>query len=514
MFSDFQHQLTYYGVLDDVVDRYPWPARIDLHSIQHQLITSALYGKRVLINDGYLLANPMLIDDLANPGHSLTGTLLRCDAARLFTRSGGSNLAEGIERTAAHVATHRALVSDKQRWPTLRRALEDLSSDVGQRNIAWPRDKNMGEIFYLLMERIAGMSGPQGDRIVPPGMRRDFDAIFALFRTLMTPSFDGARNYWEEACWRHIAGYDIDPLALGTLRMEKDRVAAFPEYPRVVPFMNIAIEIYHLAYAAGAAWSVAASTDAALSGANLGVATALVTAFPDLAGQETVAPDEGIDEATLQRMNQLIITIPPDIEFAGDFDFIFDIRRKAAIREAGEAYLTGLELFSRGGIDFAEGLRRRDAYVEQLAQTMAPKLRFKKKWVAAKGLSDLLLAAATTPVNFAAGWLLSFGLDPLRNRLIERMLKARVGNALREEGLRAASAGVGRDGARPVPLARTVGLYLGPLRDDGMKRLVAPVAPHPSVKLPVARPDALPAPTGQPRARGRDGRFRRRPKSA
>ena len=481
MFTDFQNQLTYYGVLDDVVDRYPWPARIDLRSIQHQLITSAIYGKRILINDGYLLANPMLIGDLRNISTSLTGALLRSGVGRLFTRSGGANLAEGIERTAEHVATHRALVGDKERWPRLRRQLERLSDDVGQRNLAWPRDKNMGHIFYLLMERVAALPEAQGEAIVPKGLRRDFDAIFRRFEQSLNPAFDGARNYWEEACWRHFAGRDIDPHALGTIRMEKERVASYPEYPQVVPFMNLANEIYHLAYSAGASRSVELSADPQLSDTRLGVASALVTAFPDLAGPETVVADEGIDFDTLQRMNQLIISLPPEIEFGDDFNFIYTIRREENVAEAGEAYLDALEDFARGGIGLAEAIRCRDDYVEQLAIHMGPKLRFKKRWVGAQGFGQLVLSAATTPLPFVAAWLLSFGLDTQRNRLIERMLKARVANALTGEGRRAASAGISAGGSAAVPLARTMGLYLGPLNGAGLKRLVAEVGPHPAV---------------------------------
>ncbi|KPF80423.1 hypothetical protein IP88_00470 [alpha proteobacterium AAP81b] len=352
----------------------------------------------------------------------------------------------------------------------------------------------MGQIFYLLMERIAGLSGPDSEWIVGAELRQDFDAIFARFKTLINYTYDGARNCWEEACWQHIAGYDIDPNALGTIRMEKDRVLAFPEYPRVVPFMNIANEVYHLAYSAGAARSVALGAGSDLSAPIVGVATAFVTAFPDLVSEETVDADFGVDETTLERMNQLLVTLPRNVEFGDDFSFVFDMRWKTEVLEAANEYLNGLELFMRGGIEFDEGIRRRDAYIEQLSSLMAFKLRFKKRWVAGKGFSDLLLAGATSPLqlHFAAGWLLSFGLDPLRNRLIERMLKARVSSALREEGLRAASAGLGPSGQRPVPLARTMGLYLGPLHTNGLKQLVTHVDPYPAARAALEAADPAP----------------------
>ncbi len=177
------------------------------------------------------------------------------------------------------------------------------------------------------------------------------------------------------------------------------------------------------------------------------------------------------------------------MEFASDFDFVYDMRRKTEVREAADAYLEALVLFSRRGIGFDEGIRKRDAYVDALAEIMASKLRFKRRWVAVKGFSDLVLAGLTSPLHFAAGWLLSFGVDPLRNRLIERMLKARVRTALCDEGGRTASAGLTPDGKGTMPLARKLGLYLGPLSGEGVKRLVATIDPHPAVRstLP-ARP--------------------------
>jgi hypothetical protein len=485
MFTDFQRQLTYYGVLDDVVDRYPWPTSMSLQAIQQQLITSAIYGKQILINDGYLVANPMLLQDLRDIRHSLIGVLLDSGTARLFTRSGKTNLAEGIERTSEHVATHRKLVSDRKIWPILRGQLDIVSKRAAATALPWPADKNMGEIFYLLMERIAASDHALGSQIVPPGMRDDFDAIFRRFQTMLSPQFDGARNYWEEACWQHFAGYDIDPHALGTIRMEQNRIEAFPEYTAVRPFMNIANEVYHLAYSAGAARSVALRGETEAPDTIIGMASAFVTAFPDLAGAERVTRGEGIGEAKLQALNQLLISLPGDIEFGNDFDFVAEIRLSSDVRLAGDAYLDGLEAFCRDAIDFDAMLKLRDGYVAELSRRMAKKLRRGASYLAGDSLSDLLVAAVTSPLHYAGGWLLGLGTDILKNKLIERMLEARVSAALTSEGVAAASTGIDRrTGEMPVPLARKMGLYLGPLKQPGMKALTDKVSPHPDALKP------------------------------
>ena len=61
MFTGFRDQLTYFGTLDDVdIERYPWPTEVDLPTIRQQLITSAIYDKKLLINDGGVVANATL----------------------------------------------------------------------------------------------------------------------------------------------------------------------------------------------------------------------------------------------------------------------------------------------------------------------------------------------------------------------------------------------------------------------------------------------------------------------
>lgn len=485
MFTDFQRQLTYYGVLDDVVDRYPWPSSMAPQAIRQQLITSAIYGKQILINDGYLIANPLLLEDLRDIRHSLIGVLLDSGTARLFTRSGKTNLADGIERTSEHVTTHRKLVNDRTVWPTLRRQLEIVSERAASTALPWPIDKNMGEIFYLLMERIAASDHSLGSQIVPHGLRHDFDAIFRRFQAMLSPKFDGARNYWEEACWQHFAGYDIDPHALGTIRMTQDKIEAYPAYLSVLPFMNIANEVYHLAYSAGAARSVALRGEAEASGTIIGMASAFVTAFPDLVGAEQITLGEGIDEAKLQALNQLLITLPADIEFGSDFDFVAEIRLSADVRLAGDAYLDGLEAFCREEITFDGMLKLRDEYVAQLSMRMSKKLRRGANTLVGDSLSDLLVAAATSPLHYAGGWLLGLGTDVLKNKLIERMLEARVSAALTQEGVAAASEGIDRNtGEPPVALARKIGLYLGPLKQPGLKALTDQVSPHPDTTKP------------------------------
>ena len=477
MFSNFQRQMTYYGILDDVVDRYPWPNPIDLQSIRQQLITSAIYGKRILINDGYLVANPLLVPDIRDINRSLLGALLTSGIGRLFARDRNADLAKGILRTAERVSSHRKIVEDRQLWGRMEKELDFLSGEVRHRAVIWPHDKNMGHLFHILMSRVAALAGAARDRVIPRGLSADFDAIFRLYDDNIDKStFDGARTIWEEFCWRHFSGRDVDPGALGAIRITKDRLARFPEYDRVKAMMNIANEIYHFAYAAGAAHSVRNAPAGTEGRYEVGVSSALIDVLPDLAGPEVV--EGALSDAKVEAFNQLIISLPRDLEFGEDFSFVRSIQTDSEVREAGGNYLAALEGFANDQASHGQALKARDAYVDVLAELMAPSLRIRKRQFAYKSFGDLMVNVVTDAVKLTPviGWALSTCLDHFRTRIIERMLVARVRASMVREGIHATQT----RGAEP--LVRTYGFYLGPLRQDGAAKLAGLVGPHPGVQ--------------------------------
>ncbi|WP_232493767.1 hypothetical protein [Novosphingobium kaempferiae] len=476
MFSGFQRQVTYYGTLDDVVDRYPWPNPLDLRALRQQLVTSAIYGRQLLINDGYLVANPLLVPDIQNIDKSLLGAMLTTGVARLFSRNRDADLAQGIMKTAERVRSHRSITETKD-WPRLRRQLDYLSQRVRQDTQPWPADKNMGHLFYLLMARLAALPGRERDSVIPRENGEDFDAVFRMFDDAIDKdSFDAARSLWEEYAWRHVAQRDIDPSALGAIRIPTDRLVRFPGYDRVTVLMNIANEAYHFAYAAGAGHSIRSNPTKPDAPRDVGVSTALVSVFPDLAPRENIQEIE-IDHAHIARFNQLIVSLPADIEFGTDFRFVRSIDSDDEVRESRNGYVAALELFANGG-DFETAYKIRTDYVKALAKYMGPALRMKRRYIGYKMLSDLMLGYATDAIKLTPGigFLVSTSIDHLRSKMIERMLSARVEAALGEEGIRATQ----ERGA--LPLARKYGFYLGPLQTEGVNLLLDQVGPHPSMR--------------------------------
>ena len=85
------------------------------------------------------------------------GNMLTSEVARFFSRDEAFNLAEGIERNATNIATYREIVNDKN-WPSMREDLEFVSKRVKHLTLRWPKDKNMGLMFYLLLQRARGMN--------------------------------------------------------------------------------------------------------------------------------------------------------------------------------------------------------------------------------------------------------------------------------------------------------------------------------------------------------------------
>lgn len=475
MFTGFHNQAMYYGVLDDAVERYPWSNQVDLHSIRQQLITSAIYGKRILINDGYIVANPLLVPDIRDINRSLVGALLTSGIARLFSRDRNADLVLGMERSAKHVTSHRRIVQNRTVWSDMRRKLGYLSSEVRHRTVVWPTRKNMGHLFYLLMERVAALPGERRDSMIPPALSADFDSIFRCFAdNIDRKSYDGARTLWEEYAWRHFAKRDIDPNAIGAGNVPKEELVREHAYDDVKQMMNIANEIYHLAYSVGAFESVRNSASAEDRLLRVGVSTALVSIFPDIVGAEPLR-EEAFRPEKVGALNQLIITLPDGLRFSDDFSFVRSIQSDDEIRQSREVYLLALHNFANDDCGHYEAQRARDDYVALLANLMAPKLRVNRTLLGYKGFSELMLALATdgmlTPYF---GWMLSTGVDHFRTKIIERLLVSRLEISMLEEGIHATQT---RDA---IPLARKYGFYLGPLKADGAQRLADQVGPHPA----------------------------------
>jgi len=517
-FTDFRSQAHYYGLLDDVVQRYPWRYEIDYRSIQHHIVTSILYGKIVLLNDGYLISNPMAVRDLGNSGTSLIGAALRSRNAFVFTRCAGADLVSGFERTAASVTYHQVLMRDKAAWTRMKSDLREINKYISSDYLLWPRDKNMGQIFHTLLARVANhMDSPAG-AVLDDTLRQDFLSVFAAYDSLRQPNYDAAMTTLENACLLHFIKADRvaphrsrigpvldidDPLAIGDIQHRLTNAASsairariVPDYTRVRSVMNVANEVYHNAYAAAAQRSLDLLSDAPvgtarahsdLAGRRIGVTTACNTRFSDLIATEVGAdPGPELSDARASQLCQLLINVPADLTFFDDFSFIYNISGHADTRLARQNYLTELQHFIAYGSNFQAARQARAEYIKHLCRIMAPSIRRTTIEHVIGILSRAAFDGAAPVLAATSGYVadvLRLSIDRFKVPLIERFLETpgrglhqgRLASALQADGLRAV-----QDGTE-LQFLTDQGFYQGPLDREGVSRLLVAIDPHPDI---------------------------------
>jgi hypothetical protein len=462
MFVNLENQATYFGTIDDVVSRYPWREPIDIATIRLQMITAAIYDKKLLINDGYLIANPELLSELAHPNVSLLGSMLISGQAWLFTR-GGTSIAAGIEAQAAGVNTHAELVSSPS-WPATRDNLEALGRYTSEDAVIWPADKNMGLAFYLLMRDLHdGLAERSEDP--QAGLWSNFHRVFARFdKDLDRPGYYGARSVWERAAWTEIAECEVSPFAL-MATAPADREKTFPGYEQVRQLMAIANQVYHYAYAAAAGHALAL-TDRASS--QIGVASGFSFVHPGLT-EIAPAPTPLQDERT-GALSRLSLSLPANIRFKDKFSDIASIELKSDCRTARQHYLHELRNVWNGADDLSAAESARNQYRSELAKVLQPMIEDK--------FVEFVGKALFTPVTFALGkavpvigGLLGYviGVDRRQRKMVERLMTRRVETALDENAIHAIQSG------KPIPAMNNGDLYFGPLRDEGAQKLMKAV---------------------------------------
>lgn len=198
----------------------------------------------------------------------------------------------------------------------------------------------------------------------------------------------------------------------------------------------------------------------------MGVATALLDDHEGL-----LAPrDPGGQSEVYAMLNQLMLSVPSDLQFTGDFSFIEQLRDVSGVRDARGLYLDTLWRFANGAATFDEAVFARDGYALRLAEILHGRVVGSRTLRYVEQLGELIIATATAPLSPFAGWLLGLGKDSLKNRLFERISKRRVTLALQTEGIRAS-----QDHAQ---MTRDIGLYIGPLESSGLAGVLARVGPH------------------------------------
>lgn len=315
---------TYLGILDDKVQQYPWKFEPTIDVINTQIITYVLYGQPLLINDGSLIANPVVHESLVDGPESIIGSMMEEGFIKLYTRSQERDILTGIREAASSgVEDHRQFLKDERWNREVLPYLEDVLPRIAPLAEVWPapRTFNVGKAFY---DHLAGLYG--ASRQV---MNLDFDpALFRMAfdefdRCVDKASFSAARTRWEK-------------VAIPGLRTKLKDDSAFPTVARGL--MNLANEAYHIAQASG----FRATRDPAEP---VHVQTGFSSAFENrLEREEDVSTDVAARLAALQ---PYLIKMPRRIRVSGSGLRHFT-RTRQGIGRLKMDYLAGIDGFMKG----------------------------------------------------------------------------------------------------------------------------------------------------------------------
>lgn len=220
------------GVADDMVSKYPWQINIDSNYINNSLIKSLVYGYPVLVNDGHLILNEILVKEISDQ-NSLMSTLIRNDfifiVNRGYSKYGIDELPskmakKGIPTFSNLLKYGIADYSGKDYQKFLKR-IHKLLEDKNYIN--YPK-LNTGEGFFELVKLIENNTSKlnsffKGDQ------NKLFHAseFIKLYKMeLHTTGFSAPRTKWERLSIDYCSKYNLPESYQSTL-------------------MNLANEIYH-----------------------------------------------------------------------------------------------------------------------------------------------------------------------------------------------------------------------------------------------------------------------------
>lgn len=334
---------TYIGSFDDKVQQYPWRFQPTLQVLNEQLITYALFGNPLLLNDGYFAANPQIHRSLLDGPESIVGALAQEGFVKLYMRDQGRDLISGIEEAAkTGVSDHRARLGDEEWKGNVRPFLEDLLPRLEWSTETWPAPDhaNIGRAFYNLLKSRVDSRDLQ--LALEPGMLHD--AFRCFDQEIDKSSYAAARTVWEQhAIPRFIAGLegDHDPKALQSA------------------LMMLANEAYHIAQTLAASKKFVGKTCA--------VQTALSTAFRDLVVLEDQPRDLDTQKANARRY----LFSPPDAIRITGSGLRALMYPRSGIGLMKRQYLDGLNAYLLGALDEEEMDRLFRAYQDDLAGHLA-----------------------------------------------------------------------------------------------------------------------------------------------
>jgi len=193
---DPSSEYTYLGTLDDMVAKYPWGYSINFRFLNTTLASSALFGNKVILPDGYLMNLIVARKALMRPELSPLLDLIHNGQVVVVSRLDDlSKIPEEMKKKG--VASFPDLL-DSSDWLKLKDILKGLTRRLSDRNLIWKWPKqDMGSGFRstILRAQNKTVSGLGLNFVSQDILDRTFD----VFQEMMLHNTYAARTRWENA---------------------------------------------------------------------------------------------------------------------------------------------------------------------------------------------------------------------------------------------------------------------------------------------------------------------------
>lgn len=388
---------TYAGVLDDMVQQYPWPGLSSNKSLlDTQLVYSVVTGKPLLINDGYLVLNPECLQSL-HDSYSPLRVLIRKGYLKILSRNKSRSLEEMVLESAAHgIPTYRRLVDNRDQWSITQNALRSVDKDLKKQDCfaGWPR-VDLTSSYLALVQQLARR--PLVEQKGHGLGENTFHDVVYRFEDALGKDPSKPRSKWETIVMQHVQ----DGAARQSL-------------------MQTANEIYHHNFGV----ALSGKPPVELEGCEIGVLSKTSSAFANLYRSYSLDPSKLINPGSgLPDVPQIELPKRVDYSKRGILEPMF--YDDTPVGQERSTYLKARKSFLEGSLDRQDLLSATYQYQRVLNDFLLHDFDSRNIATHAASFSvsagTLLLAhnhfGDTEPLSIGVGLLTYFATDFLLSRL-------------------------------------------------------------------------------------------------
>ena len=421
--------LSYLGSLDDVVYRHPWrEGQICQDTMTRHLINNFIYGHVGVINDGYLLANPLITshyETAKSRDRSLILNLIDTGDLRVFSRNGQSfDLVAGLEKSASdgQVRHHQKLMKADSYERAIKPTLNSISKKLPDKGVSFP-NYHLGQTFYALLTSL--LDKDESLLLYSNTCHSELEKALKYFdKERGDQKYESARGHWEDLCFE------------GARRglFEREEQASHE-------LMELANKCYHMAYGFGMSVSIEESTQKEEKGFEARVTTGFVNG---MFGEYLDDDGEYESPPSTNELCNLLMTAPPEF-WMEDYSQIRRIGCMEEFIDLRKNYVDSLVMYCKGGCEFREAEKIMHLYRDYLVDEIGHKhFQSKRNNSFDRGASETLKAGiksvAKAIVGMPYGLLIDAIFVGLKYRgvsISDRIFTANARRALQNEALEA-----------------------------------------------------------------------------